>query len=241
MMNKKKIVLFSSIGSFAILIFIVIFLTVFLPKINKNKQWEEQVKQYYEDKIELYEQENSKYDDYEVDIAFLGDSLTDGYDVCNYYSEYLVVNRGISGETTLGLEKRLKVSVYDLKPKIVVMLIGANNMDEMFTNYENILLGLKENLPSSEVVLLSLTAMGGKHWGLKNELAAYSNVKIKKYAEKYGYYFVDLFTPMYDVNIGQVYDGYTIDGGHFTKLGYDIVTSLVKPVVIEALNEYCLK
>ena len=83
MMNKKKIVLFSSIGSFAILIFIVIFLTVFLPKINKNKQWEEQVKQYYEDKIELYEQENSKYDDYEVDIACLGDSLTDGYDVCN--------------------------------------------------------------------------------------------------------------------------------------------------------------
>ena len=111
-------------------------------------------------------------------------------------------------------------------------------MNDMFSNYENLLNGLKENLPDTKVVILSLTAMGGEHWGPKNQLAAYNNVKISKYAEKYGFYYVDLFTPLYDIESGQVYDGYTSDGGHFTKVGYDVVTSLVKPVVIEALNSF---
>ena len=237
-MKKKLLVIIGLIGLTLMIVFLVILFSVILPEKKKDKEMLELVRQYYADKIALYEEENEKYGDYEVDVAFLGDSLTDGYDVVNYYSEFLVVNRGIGGETTTGLEERMQVSAYDLKPKVIVMLIGANNMDKMFTNYENILLGIKENLPDTKVVILSLTAMGGEHWGSKNELAAYNNVKIKKYAEKYGFYFVDLFTPLYDVEIGEVYEGYTVDGGHFTKEGYDVVTSLVKPVVIEALNDY---
>ena len=237
-MKNKKIVLLVSIFSFLLIAFFVILFTIIIPKINIEKEWEAQVREYYDKKIKIYEEENLKYDDYEVDVAFLGDSLTDGYDVVNYYEEFLVLNRGISGETTIGLENRIEVSAYELKPKVIVMLIGANNMDEMFTNYERLLQGFKEKLPNTKVVILSLTAMGGEHWGRKNELAAYNNVKIKKYAEKYGFYFVDLFTPLYDENRGEVYEGYTIDGGHFTKLGYDVVTELVKPVVIEALKDY---
>ena len=61
---------------------------------------------------------------------------------------------------------------------------------------------------------------------------------MSKNPEKYDFYFVDLFTPLYDEDKGEVYEEYTIDGGHFTKLGYDVVTGIVKPVVIEALEEY---
>lgn len=237
-MKQNKFVLLVGIFSFLLIVFLVVLFTIIIPKIIKDREWEEQVREYYAKKIEIYEEENLKYGDYEVDVAFLGDSLTDGYDVVNYYQEFLVVNRGISGETTTGLEERLAVSVYDLKPKVIVMLIGANNMDQMFSNYERILLGFKENLPNTKVILLSLTAMGGEHWGTKNQLAAYNNVRIKKYADKYGYYYVDLFTPLYDETTEEVYEGYTFDGGHFTKLGYDVVTGLVKPVVIKALEEY---
>lgn len=237
-MKKKKIIVIGSlISSFIIIILIAILLATIIPKKQKEKELEEQIKQYYAEKIQLYEQENDLYDDYEVDIAFLGDSLTDGYNVKEYFSEYLVSNRGIGGETTVGLEKRMKVSVYNLKPKVIVMLIGANNMDEMFNNYERLLIGMKENLPNTKVVLLSLTAMG-KTISHKNELAAYNNVKIEKYAEKYNYYYVDLFTPLYDVETCEVYEGYTYDGGHFTKKGYDVVTSIIKPVITAALNDY---
>lgn len=237
-MKKKLIIITSSVILLLLTVFLIILFAVIIPKKNEEKEWEELVRKYYSEKLETYKKENELYDDYEVDIVFLGDSLTDGYDVKAYYSEYLVSNRGIGGDTTIGLENRLEVSAYELKPKVIVMLIGANNMSEMFTNYEEILKGFKENLPNTKIVILSLTAMGGEHWGRKNELAAYNNVKIKKYAIKYGYYYVDLFTPLFDEDKGEVYDGYTVDGGHFTKEGYDVVTSIVKPVVEEALNDY---
>lgn len=237
-MKKKLIIIISSFILLLLTVFLIILFAVIIPKKNEEKEWEELVRKYYSEKLETYKKENELYDDYEVDVVFLGDSLTDGYDVKAYYSEYLVSNRGISGDTTVGLENRLEVSAYELKPKVIVMLIGANNMSEMFTNYEEILKGFKENLPNTKIVILSLTAMGGEHWGKKNELAAYNNVKIKKYAIKYGYYYVDLFTPLFDEDKGEVYYGYTIDGGHFTKEGYDVVTSIVKPVVEEALNDY---
>ena len=226
-----------------ILVFVVVAVAVFggilifkiIPDIKKQKEYEAQVKEYYAQKYAIYEQENAMYDDYEVEVAFLGDSLTDGYDLEKYYPEFLTVNRGIGGETTTGLEQRLKLSVYDLKPKVAVMLIGANNMDKMFDNYENVLIGLRDNLPQTKIVILSLTAMGGEHWGKKNQLACYNNVRIKKLAEKYQFTYVDLFTPLFDESTGEVYEGYTVDGGHFTHEGYLVVTAQIKPVLYDFL------
>jgi lysophospholipase L1-like esterase len=87
------------------------------------------------------------------------------------------------------------------------------------------------------VVLRSLTAMGGEHWGRKNQLAAYNNVSIKLLAEKYGFTFVDLYSPLYDVSIGEVYQGCTSDGGHLTHEGYTIITNQITPVLRELLGK----
>ena len=195
------------------------------------------VQAYRDAKVEQYRKENEAFDDYEVDVAFLGDSLTDGYDLQKYYPQYVTANRGIGGDTTFDLEGRLEVSVYDLKPKVAVMLIGANNPDSMFENYEDILKGLKENLPDTKIVLLSMTAMGGEHWGSKNQLAAYNNVTIRLLAQKYGFTYVDLYTPLYDVSIREVYEGYTSDGGHLTHEGYTVVTAQITPVLETLLGE----
>ena len=189
-----------------------------------------QVAAYRAEKIAMYESENAQYGDYEVDVAFLGDSLTDGYDVKKYYPQYLVSNRGIGGETTIGLEERMQVSLYDLKPKVAVMLIGANNMDTMFDNYESILLGFQENMPNTKIVLLSLTSMSGE-WGKNNQLAAYNNVKIKMLAEKYGYEYVDLYSALLNLDSGEIYPEYTTDGGHLTREGYEVLTAKITPAI----------
>jgi len=221
----------------ALITLAIVYFTVILPEKREEEKLQEAVRAYRAAKLEQYEQENAEYDDYEVDVAFIGDSLTDGYDLAKYYPQYVTANRGIGGDTTFGLEERLPVSLYDLKPKVVVMLIGANNMDSMLENYESILKGLQENLPESKIVLLSLTAMGGEHWGRKNQLAAYNNVTIKLLAERYGYEFVDLYSVLYDVSIGEVYEGYTIDGGHFTHEGYTVVTAQITPVLEKLLKK----
>ena len=203
---------------------------------GNNDEWLRQVAEYRRAKISAYEAENARYGDYEVDVAFLGDSLTDGYDVEKYYPEYVVSNRGIGGDTTFDLEGRLAVSVYELKPKVAVMLIGANNIDSMFENYESILVGLRDNLPRTKVVLLSLTSMSGEHWGKNNQLAAYNNVKIRLLAQKYGFEYVDLYTHLFDLETGAIRAEYTTDGGHLTEKGYEAVTEKIAPVLSRLLG-----
>lgn len=209
----------------------------YLPEKRKKEEMMRLAQEYYAQKLVLYAEENKTYADYEVDIAFIGDSLTDGYDVERYYPEYKVENRGIGGDTTYGLLARLDVSVYQLKPKVIVMLIGGNNFDTMFEDYEKIIIGIKENLPETKLVICSLTSMGGEHWGKNNHKAAFNNVKIKAYAEKYGCPFVDLYTPLLNLETNEIYAHYTTDGAHLTSAGYEVFTACVKPVVDELLKK----
>lgn len=215
----------------------VVLLTVVLPKQKEKREHKQAIQAYRAAKMEQYETENARYADYEVEVAFLGDSLTDGYDLAKYYPQYVTANRGIGGDTTYDLQARLPVSVYDLKPQVLVMLIGANNPETMLDNYEDILIGLRDNLPDTEVVLLSMTAMGGDVWGRWNEQVCYNNVSIKLLAEKYGFTYVDLFTPLYDVSTGEVREGYTVDGGHFTHEGYTVLTREITLVLKEILGK----
>ncbi len=236
-MTKKRKIIIIAITLLALLaIALTYFFAVVLPQKQEKKQLLIAVRDYYDAKISMYEIENERYDDYEVDVAFLGDSLTDGYDLGKYYPQYLTVNRGISGDTTFGLEERLAVSAYDLKPKVAVILIGANNFDTMFDNYENILKGFNENLSNTKVVLLSLTSMSGK-WGKNNQKAAYNNVRIRLFAEKYGYEFVDLYSPLLNLETGEIYAEYTTDGGHLTHAGYEVLTNMITPTLKKLLGK----
>lgn len=232
----KKIILL--LLALALIVSGVYFFKYYLPEKEKKEEHERLVKEYREAKLEKYREENEKYEDYEVDVAFIGDSLTDGYDLEKYYPEYLVSNRGIGGDTTFDVEGRIETSVYDLKPKVVVMLIGGNNLKTMFDNYENILKGYVENLPNTKIILVSLTAMGQKWGAEKNEIATLNNVKIKILAAKYGFDYVDLFTPLYDITIGEIYAEYTNDGAHQTAAGYEVFTATIKPAIEKALAEW---
>ena len=225
-----------------IVICIAIFICVFgldlyyakldFDETNKENELLKMFRDYYNAKVASYAEENKTAED--IDIIFLGDSLTDGYDLNLYYPEYKTLNRGIGGDTTFGLEARLDVSCFDIESKVVIMLIGANNFDSMLDNYENILIKFKEKIPNRKVILLSLTAMGG-NWGRNNTKAIQNNQTIKSLAKKYNYIYIDLFTPLLNVDTGSIYPEYTTDGGHFTPLGYSIVTAEIKPVLAEIL------
>ena len=235
--NKFLITALTAVLTIALIAGAVYLFKYHLPEKRKKEEHERLVMEYRAAKMDKYREDNEKYEDYEVDVAFIGDSLTDGYDLEKYYPEYLVSNRGIGGDTTFDVEGRIQTSLYDLKPKVAVMLIGGNNLKTMFDNYEKILIGMKENLPETKIILVSLTAMG-KQWGAeKNEIAALNNVKIKILAEKYGFDFVDLFTPLYDITIGEIYDEYTNDGAHQTDKGYEVFTATIKPAIEKALAE----
>ena len=237
-MTKSKKIIVSAVAAF-LTVGVTIGAVLTLNHIKDEREterWLAEMKKYYEAKVSAFAEENERYADYEVDVAFLGDSLTDGYDLSEYYPQYLTANRGIGGDTTHGLEARLGVSVYELKPKVAVMLIGANNPHTMFENYEDILIGFRENLPQTKIVLLSMTSMGAD-WGRNNNLAAFNSMKIKALAEKYGYSFVDVYTPLLNVETDEIYAEYTSDGGHLTPEGYRVLTDAVAPILDSLLSD----
>jgi lysophospholipase L1-like esterase len=219
---------------FIIFTLILIFTFSVLSSCGKSNDMEA-FWEFYNGKTEGFEKENEEFKGKDVDVVFLGDSLTDGYNVKEFYPEYTVLNRGISGDTSVWLEERLDVSLYAIQPKVAVMLIGANNMDTMLENYESILKSFKENAPRTKIVLLSLTSMSGE-WGKKNHLAAYNNVQIKMYAEIYGYEYVDLYSALLNLETGEIYDEYTTDGGHLTQKGYEVLTATIRPAIQKQIS-----
>ena len=239
-MKGRNRTLVMAVGITSILIFVATCLTLFgfyLDDLEEDAERERLFKEYVEYKITLYESENETYDDFEVDVAFLGDSLTDGCDISRYYPDVVAVNRGIGGDTTFGLEERMGVSLYDLKPKVAVILIGGNNLYSMLDNYEELILGIKDNSPRTEILICSLTSMG-MDWGHKNQIAAYNNVFLERLAMKHDCAFVDLYTPLFDENTGEIRTEYTSDGAHLTHAGYEVVSGKIRPILSTLLDDW---
>src|SRR5262245_18527485 len=51
-------------------------------------------------------------------VVFMGDSITDGWKLDQYFPGSPYVNRGISGQTTSQMLLRFRSDVIDLKPKV---------------------------------------------------------------------------------------------------------------------------
>ncbi|MEK7407434.1 MAG: GDSL-type esterase/lipase family protein [Acidobacteriota bacterium] len=61
-------------------------------------------------------------------VVFLGDSITDGWRLNEYFAERDFVNRGIGGQITGEMLGRMKADVIDLKPAAVLVLAGTNDI-----------------------------------------------------------------------------------------------------------------
>ena len=61
-------------------------------------------------------------------VVFMGDSITDGWKLAEYFPGKPYINRGISGQTTPQMLIRFRPDVIELKPKVVVILAGTNDI-----------------------------------------------------------------------------------------------------------------
>lgn len=61
-------------------------------------------------------------------VVFLGDSITEGWRLNEYFPGRDFVNRGISGQVTGEMLGRMKADVIDLKPAAMLVLAGTNDI-----------------------------------------------------------------------------------------------------------------
>ena len=227
-MNKKAIIIFASfLAAFVVTILLIVFI---IPSF-KN---EDILIKYYNEKVASYEIENKSLSN--VDVAFIGDSITDGYDIKTYYPQLNAVNRGIGGDTTTGVLNRLKVSLYDISPKVIVMCIGGNNLDSMMENYDDILQGIKDNLPNSKVIVCSLYPTAYL-FSDRNEQILSINAELKTLTQSFNYAYYDMYSIMVDGETKQFDLDYTSDGLHPNKLAYEKITEALTPVITSLLTD----
>ena len=63
-------------------------------------------------------------------VVFMGDSITDAWKLSDSFPGKPYVNRGISGQTTPQMLLRFRSDVIALKPKVVIILAGTNDIAE---------------------------------------------------------------------------------------------------------------
>ena len=93
---------------------------------------------------------------------FLGDSITEMYDLEKYFPDDPVVNSGVSGDATHDILEDMEKRVYQYNPSKVFLLIGTNDLqdgktpDEIFENIKRIVEGIQENRPEAKIYLESI-------------------------------------------------------------------------------------
>ena len=201
--------------------------------------------------LSRYEEENKRVGLPERDerrVVFMGDSITEEWS--NLYPEYFTekgyINRGIGGQTTPQMLIRFKRDVVDLKPEIVVVLAGTNDIagntgpsnakmitDNIFSMAEI------AKAYQMKVVLSSILPVYEYDWAreIKDPPSTIQAVNdaLKQYASDQGLIYLDYFSSMVDERQGLNSD-YTSDGVHPNESGYILMSSLAEEVLLELLN-----
>lgn len=165
-------------------------------------------------------------------IVFLGDSITQDYNVYESFPGKLVYNRGIGGDTTEGVLKRLDVSVHELKPSHVVMLIGTNDfallktsIDDVFNRIHLIVKEIKKHHPMCKIIIQSVYPVNElldptTVLPRKNEDIDALNLKLQTIE---GIQYLDLASKLKDES-GRFKKQYTLEGLHVSPDGYKMIT-----------------
>ena len=175
-------------------------------------------------------------------IVFLGDSITDFYDLKKYYPEYNIVNSGISGNITTDILNNMEERVYRYNPSKVFLLIGINDLareipkDEIVSNIEKITKEIKENRPETEIYVESIYPINDSDdekiyhpilVNRNNEDVVEVNTEIKKYCKENRIEYIDLYSELIDEDKNLKLE-YTNEGLHISDEGYEFITKELK-------------
>jgi lysophospholipase L1-like esterase len=181
-------------------------------------------------------------------VVFMGNSITEGWiNTCpEFFAGKSYINRGISGQTTPQMLVRFRPDVINLKPKVVVILAGTNDiagntgpstlemiMDNLISMAE---LAKTNNI---KVVLSSVLPAFDYPWKPGLEPAGKIvklNEMIKEYADKNKIVYLDYFSAMADERKGLSKEN-SGDGVHPNKAGYQIMEPLAEEAIKKALSQ----
>lgn len=225
-----------------ILIFVLIFMAIQTAQAQQNDDWPN-LKKYREANARLSAPAAN-----EQRVVFMGNSITEGW--INQRPEFFngrpYINRGIGGQTTPQMLIRFRADVVALKPKVVVLLCGIN--DIAGNTGPSTLEMIEDNIASMteialanniKVVLSSVLPAYDFPWRPNMEPAPKVmalNKWIKAYAAQKKVVYLDYFSAMVDERNGMK-SIYHTDEVHPNKAGYAVMEPLVEQAIKKALKQ----
>ena len=178
-------------------------------------------------------------------VIFLGDSLTQSWDLASLGLEQAeVLNRGISGQTTPQMLVRFRQDVVDLRPAVVHILAGTNDLAE--NTGPTTLEAIEGNLSSmveiaeanhTRVVLASVLPAFDFPWrrGLQPAPRIVAlNDWLRAYARRHNLVYVDYYSALVDPR-GGFKSELADDGVHPNRAGFAVMDPIARDSIRRAL------
>jgi lysophospholipase L1-like esterase len=177
-----------------------------------------------------------------IDLLFIGDSITRRWLEVphlwnSYFSEFNPANFGVGSDTIQNLKWRiLNGELEGISPKVVVLLIGTNNLplyseDEVLEGITGIVNIVKEKLPSSKIILMGMLPRDADDQ-CENyvDMIAGINKKLFKLSQDKNLLFLDIGKEYFDEN-NKVNRAIIPDGIHLIEPGYKIWGDIIYPLL----------
>jgi lysophospholipase L1-like esterase len=181
-------------------------------------------------------------------VVFMGNSITEGFAprFATLFPGKPYIGRGIGGQTTPQMLVRFRQDVIDLKPKVVVILAGTNDIagntgPSTLEMIEDNLASMAELAKSNgiAVVLSSVLPVWDYPWkpGLEPAPKIIAlNKWMKDYAQRNGMVYLDYHSAMSDSH-GGMRPELANDGVHPNEAGYRLMAPLAERAIAEALRQ----
>lgn len=178
-----------------------------------------------------------------VDVVFMGNSITEGWVKSHpeFFSENNYTGRGISGQTTSQMLLRFQNDVVALKPKIVVINAGTNDIAQNTGVYDpdftfNNIKAMADIAQNNGIKVIIASVLPAASFPWRKEIADVSkkvdalNSRLKQYSQSKKIVFVDYNTAMRDEK-GGMREGLSKDGIHPDPAGYNIMEPMIKNAI----------
>lgn len=228
---------------------LIILVSMQLTAFSQDKQTEELLKQDWAC-LKCFQDSNKLVPppaEGENRVVFLGNSITIGWLTHNpeFFAGKPYINRGIGGQTTPQMLIRFRPDVITLKPKVVVILAGTNDIagNTGYTSNETIIgniISMAELARANgiKVVISSILPAFEYPWrhGMDplHRIPAV-NAALKAYAQAHHIVYLDYFSAMVD-DKGGMKSELTYDGVHPDKAGYLVMGPLAEQAIVQALH-----
>jgi beta-glucosidase len=200
------------------------------------------------EKLTRHERFNARVQQGNVDLVFIGDSITEGWEGAgaeawqNHYGGRNAVNLGIGGDRTQHVLWRLDHGNIDgISPKLAVLMIGTNNSgtnspEQIADGIKAIVARLRARLPETRVLVLGVFPRGADPSDARRQVNERTNQLIAGLGGGYRVHYLDI-GPKFLAADGALSTDIMPDLLHLSPAGYQIWAEAIEEKVRELMGE----